>query len=57
MPDDGVVRRDSGPGARPEIRPRKPLSQAGGVTFLGFKNGVATYRLESGSHDLTSALR
>lgn len=36
---------------------RNPLSQADGVTFLGFENGVATYRLESGSYDLASALR
>jgi len=34
-----------------------PLAQASGVTFLGYADGVASYYLESGSYDLTSALR
>lgn len=34
-----------------------PLAQAPGVTFLGYRDGVATYHLESGSYDITSVLR
>ena len=33
-----------------------PLAQASGVTFLGYADGVASYLLESGGYNLTSAL-
>ncbi|MFF4056211.1 family 78 glycoside hydrolase catalytic domain [Streptomyces sp. NPDC001668] len=35
---------------------RTPLSQVGGVTYLGFEDGVASYELPSGHYELTSAL-
>ncbi|MEU3617916.1 family 78 glycoside hydrolase catalytic domain [Streptomyces sp. NPDC006872] len=35
---------------------RAPLARADGVKLLGFEDGVATYRLPSGSYHLTSTL-
>ncbi|MFD0432781.1 hypothetical protein [Streptomyces chartreusis] len=33
-----------------------PLAEAEGVEYLGFADGVASYRLPSGRHAVTSAL-
>ncbi|NNN28942.1 family 78 glycoside hydrolase catalytic domain [Streptomyces sp. S3(2020)] len=35
---------------------RTPLSRVRGVTYVGFADGVASYRLPSGRYELTSAL-
>ncbi|MFF4345887.1 family 78 glycoside hydrolase catalytic domain [Streptomyces sp. NPDC001530] len=35
---------------------RTPLAQVSGVDYLGFENGVASYRLPSGGYEVTSAL-
>ncbi|WP_426567465.1 family 78 glycoside hydrolase catalytic domain [Streptomyces canus] len=46
------------PAAAPHtVRERRtPLSHAQGVTYLGFEDGVASYRLTSGHYEVTSAL-
>lgn len=36
---------------------RNPLARVEGVRFVGYADGVATYRLPSGSYRLTSRLR